>query len=290
MHRTDLFHRVSGWYFPVCVLLIVGMIFLFSWKQVVWVPVVLASFLRFKFPFADEDDPPDARCGAMCSLCISYRKGRCPSCAFGDDKLRTNCPIFQCASEKDTACTECPEVLHCSVYREFAQKCPFASKIEDDTIPGGNGFLIKESVPDESLNVLCDRIVRGDFGLIILRQSTDVLDEWPPLKGVPLVHLKQTVAGDNCLDPTNLAKMHLTIEEFFQAAPRATVLLEGMEYLITHNGVDRMLKFIHSVVECVRTYNTHFITIVDPRILEDNELVMLEQELVPLEPGKKWKF
>lgn len=290
MHRTYQCHICNERYIPVVVLLIVGMIFIFELHHAMWIPVVMTSFLGFKFPFSNEDAPPDAYCGAQCSLCTSYKKGRCPSCAFGDEKLRMSCPMYKCASQKDVKCTECPEVLHCAIYREFAQKCPFALKIKDDTIPAGHGFLIKESIPHYSLHVLCDRIVRGDFGLIILRQSTDILEEWAPLKHVPLVHLKQTLAGDNCLDPTNLAKLHVTIEEFFQAAPRATVLLEGMEYLIIHNGVDRMLKFVHSVVDCAHKYKSHFITIVDPRIFDDDEMTMLNEELILLETGKKQKY
>lgn len=246
----------------------------------------IVGFIRFKLPFSEEADaPPNARCGAMCSLCSSYRKGHCSSCELGDKQLRNSCLIYACAKEKDTVCTECPEVLHCKTYRTYAHQCPFArSSVLKDTTPHGHGYLVKENTPQQSLELFVDRIVRGDFGLVILRQAPDILTEWPLLKNVPVVYLNQTVTEDNCLDPTNLAKLHLTIEEFFKAAPRSTVLLEGMEYLIVHNGVDRMLKFIHSIGECVKKHESRFITLVDPRVLDEEEMVLLERELVSLTP------
>jgi hypothetical protein len=250
-----------------------------------WIPpILIGSLLGFRFLSSEDTDaPPDARCGAMCSLCSSYQKGHCPSCAFGDEKLRISCPIFLCAKEKETVCTECPDIVHCQIYRKYARKCPFATEeVLEDTLPESHGFLVTENTLESTLELFTDRIVRGDLGLIILRQSPDILREWPLLEKVPVVQLRQTVTQDNCLDPTNLAKLHLTIEEFFKAAPRSVVLLEGMEYLIFHNEVNRMLKFIHSVVGCVKKYASRFIIIIDPRILEREELALMERELVHL--------
>lgn len=265
------------------ILLLAVVVIVVITKSLVWIPFMV-GFIRFKFPFSEQGDaPPNARCGAMCALCSSYQKGHCPSCELGDEQLRSSCFIHLCAAEKDCVCTECPEVLHCKTYRTYAHQCPFAhSAVLKDTTPHGHGFLVKENALHESLELFVDRIVRGDFGLVILRQAPDILYEWPPLENVPVLYLNQTFTQDHSLDPTNLAKLHLTIEEFLKAAPRATVLLEGMEYLIVHNGVDRILKFIHSIGECVKKHESRFITLVDPRILDKEEMLLLERELVPL--------
>ena len=254
-------------------------------RSLLWgFPLLLGSLIRFKFPLSEEmGSPPDARCGAKCALCISFQNGHCSSCAFGDETLRDSCPIFVCAEKKETWCTECPEMLHCTTYREYADKCPFESpEVLQDTLPTGCGILVKEKSIEKSLHIFMDRIARGDLGLLILRQPPEVLTEWPQLESMPVVHLNQTVTNGNCLDPTNLAKLHMTIEEFFKAAPRSTVLLEGMEYLIVHNGIERMLKFAHSIAECASMYSSRFITIIDPRVLDDEELALLERELATI--------
>lgn len=251
-----------------------------------WVlPFWVGSLIKFKLSLSEEmEAPPNARCGSKCSLCISFERGHCPSCAFGDEHVRMSCPIFVCAEEKQTRCTECPEMLHCETYREYAIKCPFESpEVLQDTLPRGCGFLVKGKNLNHGLTLFLDRIVRGDLGLIILRQPPDVLAAWPQLEAVPVIQLNQTEVHRNCLDPTNLAKLHLTIEEFFKAAPRACVLLDGMEYLMIHNGIDRMLKFIHSIVEYADRYSSCFITLIDPRVLEDEEFGLLEREFSPVD-------
>ncbi|MBU7030209.1 MAG: DUF835 domain-containing protein [Theionarchaea archaeon] len=279
MHRTGLYSLlVHGSQWKIVFLLIMAAVVT---RSFLWIlPLCFSSLLGFKFSLSENmNAPPDARCGALCSLCLSYRNGRCSSCAFGPRELRTSCPIFLCAEEKQTWCTECPEMLHCKTYRDYVNRCPFeAPEVLEDTLPHG-GFLVKESMLNHGLNLFIDRVVRGDLGLIIMRQPLEVLAGLPLLKRVPIVQLKQTVTHGSSLDPTNLAKLHLTIQEFFEAAPRATILLEGMEYLIVHNGVDRMLKFIQSVAECARVSSSRFITIIDPRILDGEELVLLEREL-----------
>lgn len=282
MHRTDVYSSVvhsSEW--KILLLLLAAVVVT---RPPLWgFPLFFTSLLGFKLSLSENvNAPPDARCGALCSLCVSYQNGHCSSCAFGPQEVRTSCPVFQCAEEKQTWCTECPEMLHCKIYREYVKRCPFeVPEVLEDTLPHG-GFLVKESTLNEGLNLFMDRIVRGDLGLIILRQPPDVLAGWPQLRRVPIVQLKQTVTHGGALDPTNLAKLHLTVQEFFDAAPKATILLEGMEYLIIHNGVDRMLKFIHSVAECAKTSASRFITIIDPRVLDEEDLALLERELAPV--------
>ena len=277
MHRTELYSLIHSTQWTMFLLLITVVVT----RSFLWVlPFCFSNLHRFKFSLSEDmKSPSDARCGSKCSLCISYRKGRCPSCAFGDEEKRVSCPIILCAEEKETVCTECAEMLHCAVYRKSVNVCPFEiPEVLVDTLPAG-GFLVKGNDLSRGLSLFIDRIVRGDLGLIILRQPLCTLEGWPQLKNVPIVQLKQTVGEGNSLDPTNLAKLHLTIQEFFGAAPRATILLEGMEYLIIHNGVDRILKFVHSVAGCARTYSSRFITIIDPRVLDCEDFALLEREL-----------
>jgi hypothetical protein len=239
----------------------------------------VAIIIGLKLSLSEEDPPPDARCGAACSLCSSFSKRHCPSCAYGPEPVRLSCPVFVCAEKKETFCTECPDLFYCPIYKAHKKTCPFEnSTVLADTLPAG-GYLIREQTLDVSLTAFSDRIARGDLGLLILRQSPDVLLGWPYLEKVPIVCLQQTIPQDNSLDPTNLAKLHLTIQEFVKTAPRATVLLEGMEYLIVHNGVDRIVKFLHSIVSCAEEYSSRFITLIDPRVLQQDELDLIEREL-----------
>ena len=285
VHRTDLRSfdfRTLTWEIFLLLLLVVVV----EQRTLLWViPACVGSLLGFKFSFTEDMDiPPDARCGAICSLCVSFQKGHCPSCAFGDENIRLSCPLFVCAEKKETLCTVCPEMLHCTIYRTHANTCPFIDELVlQDTLPAGGGYLVYENNLNKSLSLFVDRIARGDLGLVILRQPPDILAGVPQIERVPILQLTQTVTERSCLDPTNLAKIHLTVEEFFRAAPKATVFLEGMEYLIIHNGVDRILKFIHSIAECAGKYRSRFITLVDPRVLEDEELSLLEEELIRVE-------
>jgi hypothetical protein len=237
------------------------------------------NMIGLKLSLSEEDSPPNARCGALCSLCTSFLQGHCPSCAYGPESMRRKCPLFICAEKKGTYCTQCPDLFHCAIYRTHKDHCPFENEtVLADTLPVG-GYLIPERTLDMSLSVFSDRIARGDLGLLILRQSPDVLMEWPYVEKVPIVYLQQTIPQDNSLDPTNLAKLHLTIQDFFKTAPRATALLEGMEYLIVHNGIERIVTFLHSIVSCTEEYSSRFITLIDSRILQPDELDLLEKEL-----------
>ena len=231
--------------------------------------------IGLKLSLFEDNPPPDARCGAACSLCSSFHKRHCPSCANGPKLVKLSCPLFVCAEKKETYCIECPDLFYCPIYKAHKKTCPFEnSTVLADTFPAG-GYIVREQVLDMSLNAFSDRISRGDLGLLILRQSHDVLRGWPYIEKVPIVSLQQTIPQDNNLDPTNLAKLHLTIQEFFKTAPSASVLLEGMEYLIVHNGVDRIVKFLHSIVSCTEEYSYRFIKHIDPRILQEEDLDLL---------------
>lgn len=286
MHRIEVYSRIRDVITQLVFMLF--LVFLLNLegaetkRSLVWVlPFWFGSFLRFKFPLSQNvGSPPDARCGALCSLCTSFQKGDCPSCAFADEEVRISCPISRCAEEKETTCTDCAEVLHCAIFREHIDECPFrVQEMLRDSLPHG-GFLVKERHLNESLALFTDRVVRGDFGLMITRQPPEMLREVPALKKVHMIQLSQTETESTYLDPTNLAKLHLTVEQFFKVSPRAVILLEGMEYLIVHNGFDRVLKLIHNVVECAKENSSRFVTLVDSRILEDEELAWLERELI----------
>lgn len=222
----------------------------------------------------------DAPCGALCSLCSSFSAGRCESCAMGAEEKRKECSIYVCAKGKGITCTQCDQLLTCSTYGDHKEECPFCDPVKH--LPSGTSYKIESSTYDMGRAIFRDRIVRGDFGLVISREHPDIFFKKWDLEQVPMIWLSVREENKRTVDPTDLAKLAYMIENFIRKVPVSVVLFEGFEYLALYNSFDATVKLVYFLEDEAVKNKCRFIVSYDPRTIDKDDLALLENELNPI--------
>ncbi len=220
----------------------------------------------------------DALCGARCSLCSSSLAARCPGCAMVEEEKREQCRIYACAKEKKTSCPSCGTIQTCSIFAEYKRECPFSDPLK--LLPPGS-YRMDSSTYIPGRTAFRDRVVRGDFGLIVSRQHPDIILETWDLEPVPVLWL--SIAEDaSSFNPTDLPRLVHTVCDFIQEYPLSCVLFEGIEYLVIHNTFETIMKCIYSIDDRVVQQKCIFILSYDSRAFNKENLALLEKELKPV--------
>jgi two-component system cell cycle response regulator len=89
--------------------------------------------------------------------------------------------------------------------------------------------------------------------------------------------------NEKCIDPTNLSRLTIEIVNFIKESKNGIILLEGLEYLISQNSYQIILRFIQLINDKIMLSRCIIITTIDPLILTERELHLLERDMKLLE-------
>jgi archaellum biogenesis ATPase FlaH len=87
------------------------------------------------------------------------------------------------------------------------------------------------------------------------------------------------IGKEDTIRPRNLEKLSLSMEQFLAKDKQGVILLSGIEYLVTNNNFLTVLRLIQSLRDQVAISNSILIIPVNPHILEQNQLKLLEREV-----------
>lgn len=194
---------------------------------------------------------------------------------MADLEKKKECPIYVCTQEKNTTCPTCKGILSCIIY-EGKDKCP----IRDSSkyIPAGFSYQVESPTYSTARAIFRDRIIRGDFGLVVSREHPDVFFKKWDLERVPLLWLSVEEEDKWTVNPTNLAKLAHMVNNFIKEVPFSCVLFEGFEYLIVHNSFGTVMKSAYSINDEVVRNKCRFILSFDARAFDRNSLAVIEKE------------
>lgn len=163
-----------------------------------------------------------------------------------------------------------------------------AFRFERRPVPEGRGFIVKERSPDLSFQIFDDLVEKTGRGLCITRIHPDELRDRYGMEGAEFVWLtrsekKETVlnalgAEDIFVSPTDLAGLASIMIRFIDDGGKV-LILEGTEYLITHNRFDQVLKFLMKVNEKALLKGVTFILSIDPATMDIKEYQLLSREI-----------
>jgi len=144
------------------------------------------------------------------------------------------------------------------------------------------GYLIKEEVPDRSYEIFRDWVTHGHQGLCITRDFPAKIRKKYGLEKTPIIWLS-TSDTENTVPPQNLSALFYHIENFLKKSKNGILLISGLEYLITHNTYQSVLKFIQLLNEQIAIREAVLIVPVSPLTMEEKDLKLFERELTLLE-------
>ncbi|MFQ6088528.1 MAG: DUF835 domain-containing protein, partial [Candidatus Methanofastidiosia archaeon] len=142
------------------------------------------------------------------------------------------------------------------------------------------GYIVKEVRPEKSFEIFYDLVTHGISGFCVSRTHPEKIIKVYGLKKTPILWLSST-GMEESIDSQDLSKMNHIIGEFLKKAEDSVVLLEGIEYLITENDFERVLKALHALKDYVVLSNSRLIVSLNPNTLSERELSLLERELRP---------
>ncbi|UCE80723.1 MAG: DUF835 domain-containing protein [Methanobacteriota archaeon] len=137
----------------------------------------------------------------------------------------------------------------------------------DVTIPTGS-----ESASD-TLSFLIPK------GLVVTRMYPERIRETSGLQVTPIIWLTEST-GDKRIPPTSVAQLADAMAKFMESNPNSIVLLDGIEYLLTFNDFNRVLRSLDSLNETVWITKSRLLIAVNPKALERRELAMMERDRV----------
>ena len=194
------------------------------------------------------------------------------------------------------------KLLHRHVYLVEEPKPAFAFKIFTDILKNrcfdcenDNSFTC-ESLDCSACKLPCpcrecSKHLSRPQGLIVSRQFPREIRATHFLQTTPILWLS-TVAGKDNMDPAKLNMLTDYIVTFLERSQNGVVLVDGLEYLVTSNDFQRVLKAVDRWTESAMTSNSRLIVSADPRAFEIKELALMERnrEVVRPDAREAWKI
>jgi hypothetical protein len=160
------------------------------------------------------------------------------------------------------------------------------------TLAPGRTYVVEEAPPsisfDAFVNIL-STAAEGEkkaVGIAVSRQHPDIIRQKYGLEATPILWLAAR-AGDDVISPTNLGILSHTLTKFVQENSHGVILLDGIEYLVSNNDFNKVMRMIDQVMDHVAQSQGIMIIPVDPRVFEVKELAQLERNMEKLVPRAK---
>jgi len=154
-------------------------------------------------------------------------------------------------------------------------------------VRAGRSYVVKEAPPHISFDAFVNLVstaANGEgrlTGLAVTRQHPDLVRDKYALEKTPILWLA-TRAGDNVISPTNLGILTHTLVKFTEEETDGVILLDGMEYLVSNNDFNKVLRMIDQVNDNISQSRCRMIIPVDPRAFDQRQLALLERNMETL--------
>ncbi|MDW5562535.1 MAG: DUF835 domain-containing protein [Methanomassiliicoccus sp.] len=151
------------------------------------------------------------------------------------------------------------------------------AKVAKVTLVSGHCDLVKAKRADASYRMFASEVENGSRGLLITNlHPQQVTERYGPVKA-PVMWLSGQ-PGQDRLDPAALTIIQHTMVDFLQKGSNSVLLLDGLDYLISENQLDKVLKLIYAVRDAVVVSGSKFIVPIDPLAIDAKDLAFIERE------------
>lgn len=152
-------------------------------------------------------------------------------------------------------------------------------------LESGCSYLIESEDPREAFEILEEHLAYGGPGLCICREYPEKLRKLFKLDGAQMVWLSYEDGKGSAREPTNIPLIYSEIKTFLEQTEGATFLISGLEYLVSQNNFNKVLKFVQLLSEAAAVTDSIFLLPISPGALSTREVKMLEREFRDIRGG-----
>jgi predicted hydrocarbon binding protein len=145
-------------------------------------------------------------------------------------------------------------------------------------LESGCAYLIESENSREAFEILEDYLAHGSRGLCISREYPEKLRKTFRLDGAQLIWLSYEGDKGNAREPTNIPLIYNEIKNFLEQSEGGVFLISGLEYLVSQNNFNKILKFVQLLSEAAAVTDSIFLLPISPGALNGREVKMLERE------------
>jgi hypothetical protein len=151
--------------------------------------------------------------------------------------------------------------------------------VEGVTFHLGSAYLIKDVDATRLYRIYNSLVEKVDDGLCISRAYPHkMINQHRVTKGTFVWMTTNTVGYDRCVSPTNISMLHMAIMDFLKNTPKGVISLEGVEYLISNNGFDPILRLLHALNDKITVSESILLVTLDENTLQPREMRILEKD------------
>jgi hypothetical protein len=155
---------------------------------------------------------------------------------------------------------------------------PAAAAKKSSDIKESYTYLAKGESPDPAFKMFEGLVKANRKGMCLTRNFPKRIHEKYALGDTKVIWLTN-VQGAEMIRPSDIEKIRHAISVFLNENEGAALLLDGLEYLMTHNKYENVLKFVQSLKDQVAIKRASCIIPISPHAIEQHELKLLEREV-----------
>ena len=143
----------------------------------------------------------------------------------------------------------------------------------------GRSYLIEEDRPVEAFRRFAAFLGGRGGGLVITRTNPKRVRETYELPAERVLWLTDREGSAEDTIAPALERIVYEIEDFMSKQPRGAVLLDGIEYLVSNNSFDAVLKFVRRLLDAISESHYALIISLGSATVKEQELKVLEREM-----------
>lgn len=144
-------------------------------------------------------------------------------------------------------------------------------------------YLVREPKAERVFRLFSDLLRENPRGLCITRIHPDELRSRYPIGIAGFIWLSKSAGGKArgmaVAEPSALVDIASAISDFAGEGGNATVLLEGLEYMISQNGFGSILRFLQKVNEKILLSDSVLLISANPAAMKEQEYRLLAKEV-----------
>jgi len=148
----------------------------------------------------------------------------------------------------------------------------------------GYTYAVLERDASQAFEIFKDSVTHGAQGLCITRRAPKAVMTEYGLERTPILWLSRLATEKNAVRPSPPEKVAMAVEHFIEVSEKSIVLLDGFEYLVSHNDFGSVLALLHDLNESVVMRDSILLVPFDPTAFNEREIALVRREVKLLGP------